>query len=146
MMLKEETRKKILKFSKYWLPVIIWAFIIFRFSSGAVPQVSRLYWPNFAFMKSAHTFFFGIFAALLYRSLRSEGISRKKSAIWAVIITMLYGASDELHQFFTQGREARLRDIGFDTIGGMVMVWIIYKLFPKLPKKYLKKVEDSGFI
>jgi VanZ family protein len=145
-MLKEETKKKVIKFSKCWLPTIIWAFVIFKLSSGVVPQVSHLYWPNFAFMKSAHTFFFGIFAALLYRSLRGEGISRKKATIWAVVITMLYGASDELHQFFTQGREARLRDIGFDTIGGIVMVAIIYKLFPKLPNKYLKKVENLGFI
>lgn len=113
------------KFLKYHLPVIIWALIIFKLSSGVVPNVSSLYWPNFAFMKSAHTFFFGILAALLYRSLRSEGVSRKKAAIWAVVITMLYGASDELHQFFTQGREARLRDIGFDTIGGVlgVLIW-----------------------
>lgn len=143
-MLKEETKKKVIKFSKYWLPTIIWAFIIFKLSSGIVPQVSRLYWPNFAFMKTAHTFFFGILAAFLYRSLRSEGISRKKAAIWAVVITFFYGASDELHQFYTQGREARLRDIGFDTIGGIVAVGIIYRLFPRLPKKYQKKVESLG--
>jgi VanZ family protein len=145
-MLKEETKKKLINFSKYWLPVIIWALIIFKLSSGIVPQVSNLYWPNFAFMKTAHVVFFGVLAALLYRALRSEGISRKKAAIWSVVITMLYGASDELHQFFTQGREAKLRDIGFDTIGGAVAVLIVYKLFPKLPKKYLKKAEDLGFI
>ena len=116
------------KFLKYHLPVVLWAFIIFKFSSGVVPQVSSLYWPNFAFMKSAHAFFFGIFAILLYRSLRSEGISGKKAAVWAVVITILYGASDELHQFFTQGREARLRDIGFDTIGGIIAVFVVYKL------------------
>jgi VanZ family protein len=143
-MLKEEAKKAI-KFSKYWLPTFIWALIIFKLSSGVVPQVSRLYWPNFAFMKSAHVVFFGILAALLYRSLRSEGVSRKKSAVWAVIITMFYGVSDEIHQFFVQGREARLRDVGFDTIGGMVAVLIVYKFFPKLPKKYLKKVKNLGF-
>lgn len=113
------------KITKYWLPVIFWAIIIFKLSAGTVPQFSSMFWPNFAFMKSAHALFFGILAILVYRALRGYGMSRKKAIFWAIAAAMFYGATDEFHQFFTQGREARLRDIGFDTIGGTlgVLIW-----------------------
>lgn len=116
---------KMLKIIKYWLPVALWAFFIFKLSSGTVPQFSSLFWPNFAFMKSAHAFFFGILSILLYRAFRGYGASKKKAIIWAILLTVFYGATDELHQLFSQGREARLRDIGFDTIGGTlgVLIW-----------------------
>jgi VanZ family protein len=113
------------KLLNYWLPVGIWALVIFKLSAGTVPQFSSMFWPNFAFMKSAHALFFGILAILVYRALRGYGMSRKKAIFWAIAATMFYGATDEFHQFFTQGREARLRDIGFDTIGGTlgVLIW-----------------------
>jgi len=130
------SKRKILKFLNLWLPVILWAAIIFKFSSGTVPQVSTLFWPNFTFMKSAHAFFFGALAILIYRGLIGEGISRKKAAIYAVIFAFFYGGTDELHQMFTQGREARVRDIFIDGIGAGIVMYLIYQFLPKLPKKF----------
>ena len=116
---------KMRKLVKYWLPVVLWAAVIFKFSSGAVPQFSSLFWPNFAFMKSAHVFFFGVLGILIYRALRGYGIPVKRAIFWAIAATAFYGATDEVHQFFIQTREARLRDIGFDTIGAAlgVLIW-----------------------
>ena len=127
--------RNLLKIASLWLPPLVWALIIFKFSSGVIPQVSSLFWPNFAFMKAAHIFFFSVLAILLYRSLRGSGISRKKSAIWAVIMTILYGVSDEFHQIFTQGREARIRDVIFDGVGASLAIYLIYRFINVLPKK-----------
>lgn len=129
------SKEKALKFLNLWLPVIFWAGIIFKLSSGAVPQASTQFWPNFAFMKSAHIFFFGFLALLFYRALRGEGLSAKQSAMWATIFTIFYGISDEFHQMFTQGREAKVRDMIFDGIGAFVMTHLIYWFLPKFPKK-----------
>lgn len=129
-------KTKIIKFLSLWLPIIVWALIIFKFSSGTIPQASSLYWPNFAFMKSAHVFFFGILGVLFYRALRGEGLTRKKAAIWAVVFTTFYGASDEYHQLFTQGREARIRDVFFDGIGASLVSYFIYRFLSRFPKKF----------
>jgi len=137
-------KRKIFHFLNLWLPVIFWALIIFRLSSGTVPQVSALYWPNFAFMKGAHTFFFGILSLLFYRAISGEGLSKKKSAIWAVILTIFYGVTDEVHQMFSQGREARLRDIFFDGTGAALAVYLIYRFLPKFPKKIQKFLLQLG--
>jgi VanZ family protein len=86
-------------------------------------------------MKSSHAFFFGVLAVLFYRALVGEGLTRKRAAIRAIIFTVLYGASDEFHQMFTQGREARVRDVFIDGIGATVVIYLIYWFLPKLPKK-----------
>jgi hypothetical protein len=130
-----KVKTKTVKFLSLWAPVIIWVLIIFKLSSGMVPQASSLYWPNFAFMKSAHAFFFGALAILIYRALRGEGLSRKRAAIWALALTIAYGASDEIHQIFTQGREAKVRDVFIDGTGASIVIYLIYKFLPRLPKK-----------
>lgn len=128
-------KKKILKFLNLWLPVILWAGLIFKFSSGSVPSASAVYWQDFAVKKTGHVLLFGALALLIYRALIGEGLSRKKSAIWAVIAAFFYGGTDEFHQMFTQGRESRVRDVFIDGIGAGVIIFLFYQLLPKLPKK-----------
>jgi VanZ family protein len=52
-----------------------------------------------------------------------------------VSMAFFYGATDEYHQMFTQGREARIRDVFIDGIGAGVIIFYIYRFLPKLPKK-----------
>ena len=127
--------KKIIKFLNLWLPPVLWAGLIFKFSSGAVPSASQIYWQDFAVKKIGHFLLFGVLAVLIYRALLGQGLSRNKAAILAVVFAFLYGATDEYHQIFTQGREARARDVLIDGVGAGVVIYIIYRFFPKLPKK-----------
>lgn len=138
------SKKKVLRFLDLWLPVVLWAALIFKFSSGMVPQVSASFWPNFAFMKSAHVFFFGALSWLFYRALLGSGLSRKQSAIYAVILTLFYGGTDEFHQMFTQGREARVRDIFIDGAGAFIFTYFLYWALPKFPKKVQKLLLELG--
>jgi len=116
----------------YWLPVVVWMAVIFKLSSGSVPSASPVYWQDFVFKKSAHMFFYGVLAILFYRALVATGVKKDKALIWAVVYAILYGMTDEYHQSFTQGREARIRDIGFDGVGATV-----FALITKWGEKYL---------
>jgi len=127
--------KKIIKFLNLWLPPVLWAGLIFKFSSGVVPSASQIFWQDFAVKKVGHFFLFGVLAILIYRGLIGQGMSRKKSAIWAVSLAFFYGATDEYHQMFTQGREARFRDVMIDGVGAGVVIYLIYRFISKLPKK-----------
>ncbi|MGA3291861.1 MAG: VanZ family protein [Candidatus Microgenomates bacterium] len=127
--------RKILKFLNLWLPPILWAALIFKFSSGSIPVASQVFWQDFIIKKTGHVLLFGMFALLSYRGLTGEGLSRKKAAIWSVAIAFLYGASDEFHQMFTQGREATVRDVFIDGIGAGVVMYLFYNFLPRLPKK-----------
>jgi len=53
---------------------------------------------------------------------------------------MAYAVSDELHQWFVEGRSCELRDVGIDTMGvilgtcfynGVSMLWDRKKSLPK---------------
>ena len=125
--------KKILWFLNLWLPPLLWAGMIFRFSSGSIPAASDVYWQDFIVKKVGHMILFAILAILFYRALVGEGVDRKKAAISAVLIALIYGAVDEFHQTFTLGREARFRDTVIDGVGAALAVFLIYKYISKLP-------------
>ncbi len=124
--------KKILRF---WLPPVLWATIIFLFSSLSAKPVSKIYWKEFAIKKTAHIVEYGIFTILLYRALKESGVEKKKAGIIAVLFSSFYGMTDEYHQMFTPGREPRIRDVIFDTIGSILAIYSIWRLLPKAPKK-----------
>jgi hypothetical protein len=126
---------KIVKQLSAWLPVILWAFLIFHFSSGTIPVASTVYWQDFAVKKFGHVLLFGILSVFVYRAFRINKVNRRNAAILAVVIATFYGATDEYHQFFTQGREARIRDVFIDSIGATLIVLAVYYLPPTFSKK-----------
>lgn len=131
---------KIQKFLKFWLPPILWAILIFMLSSGSLPNITDTYWGDFTFKKFSHVIFYGVLGVLLYRALVSEGLRKQKAFYLAVIISMLYGMSDEVHQFFVPGRTSDVRDVFFDTTGAMLSVLGFKKIlerFPKWEEKFL---------
>jgi VanZ family protein len=132
-------KQKINFFIIYYLPVIAWASLIFKLSSGTVPSASAVYWQDFVVKKLAHVTFFGFLSFLIYRALVASGVDKKKAVITAIVLTILYGATDEFHQSFTQGRESRLRDIGFDTLGSVIITTGAHKFLEK-SKKWQKKL------
>jgi VanZ family protein len=44
--------------------------------------------------------------------------------ILSVVLSSLYGVSDEIHQYFVPFREADLLDVLADTLGGILGVYI----------------------
>lgn len=126
--------KKIFKILNLWLPPFVWALMIFKFSSGRVPMASQSYWLDFAVKKIGHAILYATFAVLLYRGLVGSGVSRKKSVLLGFLIAFFYGATDEFHQMYTQGREARIRDIIIDGIGAGTAMYFIYNLVSACPK------------
>lgn len=127
--------KKILRLLNLWLPPLVWAAMIFQFSSGTIPKASSDFWVDFVIKKTGHIILFAVLAILFYRALLGEGVNRKKAAYFAVLIALFYGAVDEFHQSFTQGREARLRDTFIDGVGAGFAIFMIYKFTAKLPRK-----------
>lgn len=109
-----------MRLAKYWFPPIIWAIVIFTFSSLQVGNSSEIYWKDFIFKKTAHLIEYAILAILLYRAMINSNIDKKKALIISIVITGLYGLTDEFHQSFTPGRGPSIRDVVIDTIGGAI--------------------------
>ncbi|OGY09826.1 MAG: hypothetical protein A2700_01615 [Candidatus Blackburnbacteria bacterium RIFCSPHIGHO2_01_FULL_44_64] len=132
-----------MKAIKYWLPPIIWAGLIFYLSSLTPGSVSGPAWLDFIIKKGAHITEYGILFVLLYRALfKTVSTTKRKLLILTLIGTILYAGSDEYHQSFVPGRHAALMDVGFDSFGGIISMFAVWKYLPKAPKK-LKNLAKS---
>jgi VanZ family protein len=91
-----------------WLPVALWAGVIFALSS--VPSLGTgLGTWDLVLRKCAHVGEYAVLAFLLARALGREAP--------ALALGILYAASDEFHQAFVPGRHASPVDVAIDTLG-----------------------------
>lgn len=108
----------------YWLPVILWATTIFILSSisdfSSVPGQAE--GRSDVLSSIAHIVIFAIMCWLLIRALIVSGIKKRKAVAWGFIITIIYGALDEFHQYFVPGREVHLSDWLMDAIGAFFVL------------------------
>ncbi len=108
------------------LPAVIWAALIFVASS--IPSEDIPVAPIFEYDKLIHLTIYFVFAALVYRALRFEGISpfvRSRAAILTVGIITFYGMTDEFHQHFVPGRTMDVFDWVADVAGGILCVVVM---------------------
>ena len=84
-----------------------------------------------AVRKCAHLTEYAVLAILFWRALsrpeRDEFRNwRWRQAAKALMLVVLYAASDEFHQLFVPSREASIRDVFIDSTGaalGLAIVW-----------------------
>lgn len=117
-------------FFKYHFWFIAWALVIFIQSSYPAIEVPQI--EVISTDKLLHMGVFGLLAMLCYISiihLEKENIFTDKPLIWSLIICALYGASDEIHQYFVPNRSAEYLDWAADIIGIIIAVIIINYYF-----------------
>ena len=115
------------KLVKLWLPVLVWAGIIFYFSSLADLKTELKY--DFFLRKIAHVVEYLILTFFLYRAFNgSFRINPRRLFMYVTGLALLYAASDELHQRFVAGRNCSFGDVLIDSIGVFLFyAWIKFK-------------------
>jgi VanZ like family len=101
---------------RLWLPVVLWAGLIFALSS--IPHLGTgLGTWDLILRKCAHMTEYAVLAALLVRAIGRE--------LPAFFVGVLYAASDEVHQSFVRGRHAAPLDVAIDSVGLLIglLVW-----------------------
>lgn len=132
----------------YFLPAILWASVMFYFSSQ-VAAVSNLnnsaviifldkfginlinifgnQTSNFIIRKAAHISEYLILFLLIYFGFYKN--KTKNRLIYSSICLILYSISDEVHQVFVPGRAGKIADVCIDSIGmfmGIIIVLLIH--------------------
>ena len=99
-----------------WLPVLLWAGVIFAFS--AVPSLGTgLGTWDLVLRKLAHLSEYALLGVLLARAARRPAV--------ALALAGAYAVTDEVHQTFVEGRQGAPLDIAIDTLGALagVVLW-----------------------
>jgi VanZ family protein len=132
-------------FSKWrWLWPVAIAVLIFAVSSR-----SRLAGSNLAVPygdKIVHFAIYGLLATSIARLGRGW-----RAALLAVLITSVYGVSDEWHQSFVPGRAVELADWVADTLGAALAAllyarWPRYRAFLEMPLERKRRVERPATV
>ncbi len=108
-----------------WLPVFIYCFLIFYLSSR--PGIGTSH------DKTAHFIVYGVLGFLFARAFRIHLYKMRWVLLFAFLSASLYGASDELHQYFVPGRQCDVYDWLADTIGAFLGAFL-YVLPHRLPR------------
>lgn len=108
-----------------WLPVFLYALVIFYFSSFP----GDCFPPMFPFAdKLLHALEYCPFGFLLVRAfLRTLRHLSPRACLGILFVIVLYALSDEIHQLFVPDRVFSYVDIIFDVFGslcgGMIYLW-----------------------
>lgn len=126
-------RKSAYHFLHYWFPILSYCLIIFVQSS--YPTLERT--PDLPHMdKVLHFAGYALLGTLFLRGLRNSKFKHHDRLIrvGSILLTGIYGATDEWHQHYVPYRSAELWDIFFDFAGGLFGVYLYQRLLEKYPK------------
>jgi VanZ family protein len=99
-----------------WAPVVVWAVVIFVFSSIPSLATDLGLWDT-VLRKCAHTAEYAVLAVLLFRAVERD--------VPAFLMGLAYAVTDELHQELVRGRHASPFDVAMDAAGlslGLLLV------------------------
>ena len=111
----------------HWLPALLWMGVIFVMSSRSNLPSHPNETVDFMAKKAGHVTEYGVLAFLLWRALSKErGWPVLPSLGVAFFLSLLYAVSDEFHQTFVPGRSGRLTDVGFDALGSLFALGLVW--------------------
>ncbi|RZB32322.1 MAG: hypothetical protein SRB2_04327 [Desulfobacteraceae bacterium Eth-SRB2] len=84
--------------------------------------------------KVLHFVGYALLGALFLRAFKTSRIKNnvKLMLILSVLLSSLYGISDEIHQYLIPYRDADLMDVLADTLGGIMGVYIYQAISSKI--------------
>lgn len=111
-----------------FVPLIFWLLLIFSFSARSTLVVIEQEAAEKLFYKGAHMFVYAVLVWLWWRALSPERRITWPVLLLALLFTVLYAVSDEIHQRFVPGRHGQLADVLFDAAGALAMILLIRRL------------------
>ena len=109
-----------------WIPAFGYAALIFAISSLSQPEFPTDLFPLRD--KGVHITEYAVLGFLCAFALFSRQSRERALFVTAWAISVLYGVSDELHQYFVPGRSSELDDVVADAVGsaiGVAVYWFI---------------------
>ena len=119
------------------IPLILWMGMIFAFSSmpGSGSNIEPPRWYVLE-RKGAHVFEYAVLTLLAFRFMRSRYLQESfgRVVLLSAAFSLMYAATDELHQFFVFGRGAKMADVMIDG-GGILLMTAVLFLFRRWSRK-----------
>ena len=109
---------------RYWLPPVLYAAFIFFLSS--VPGRKYLY-PFSSADKVLHLVEYAVLGYLITRAFGYNSSGKKRLFVRSFAVCLLYGLSDEFHQWFVPYRVVSFMDMLANVTGSLLGIGIYIK-------------------
>lgn len=119
---------------KRWLPALLLCTLIFVSSSLPGATVSAVRSVDISAHKFTHFVLYSLLCLCFYRATKNIFVS--------VLLTFLYGISDEFHQLFVPTRSGSYIDVFVDLFGGIFGGIVLWRFYANLPKKLRTWLEE----
>ena len=114
-----------MRFLVYRLPAIAYMALIFLASSGPVGDKVPEEAPDWALHGVAYLILYLLVFWAVHEGVRPR--PGRGGYLSPMIITVLYGMTDEYHQSFVVSRDASVRDVLADAVGAAIAAFFIWR-------------------
>lgn len=90
---------------------------------------------NFFVRKAAHFFAYFVLGVLAFHAFLKSGVRGWRTVSCALILSVLYAISDEVHQLFVAGRGGQVRDVLIDSAGVIVGILLYHVATVRKPPR-----------
>lgn len=119
-----DPKNGLVQFVVFKLPALAYMAFIFYTSSGPITSPTLNAIPDYYL----HSLGYSLLCALVFWALH-EGLDVSKGLggySLPILITVLYGISDEFHQIFVSARDSEVKDVLSDSVGALLgIVFVI---------------------
>ena len=120
--------RKFLSIVPRWFPALLLMSVIFVFSSQPGDELPSFSDWDYFIKKSSHMIGYGLLALSYFHFLKYN----KKQYWLALLMAVLYAATDEYHQSFVAGRGPSFIDVFvFDGLGALIALWLYSRFWSK---------------
>jgi VanZ family protein len=109
-----------------WGPAILVMLLIFFASGTSGSSLPKFGAFDFFVKKGGHMIGYALLSAAYFHALNNGRKPTRLQFFIAVLLAVLYAATDEIHQLFTPGRGSSIVDVGIDSIGGFIGLGLWY--------------------
>jgi VanZ family protein len=120
--------QKYLFYHAPWQVAMLTIFVASSFSGDDLPEIALKVSD-----KLIHFIVFGVLGVMIYRSFEhaKNVLIRMHAYKLSILLAMLYGVLDEVHQYFVPGRDASIADWIADLLGAIIFLLIYRKIFSR---------------
>ena len=121
----------------YFLPSIFILSVIFYLSSLSSTGIGGSLTTQFLIHKTLHLLVYSSLSISFYFAFfkTTTKTFRQISAL-SILLTFLYGITDEIHQYFVPGRGAKVTDTLFDLLGAFIGIYFVRRTIRLLIQKH----------
>jgi VanZ family protein len=103
-----------------WGPAILVMSLIFVASGTPGSDLPRFGTFDMFAKKGGHMVGYALLSAAYFHALNNGRKITQWRFFIAILLAVLYAATDEIHQLFTPGRSPSIVDVGIDSIGSFI--------------------------